>query len=256
MNNNIKMAFEQIHANNTLKEKTKTAIYSRTNGYEKAHRTVAIRFVSAAACVLVLLLTLGGYFSYTIPVAAISLDVNPSVELQINLYDRVIDVKGYNEDGIALANELSVKNMNYADAVNLILENEKIVSCIASDELLEVTVTSNSPKREKRLQSCLSAQTHISPENIYCSDHYEDVEVAHSAGISFGKYRAYLELCKIAPDITVEDIRDLTMREIRKMIEGHLHNTPNSDIQESVQGNGHGNGSCKGNGNGKHTVAK
>ena len=42
---------------------------------------------------------------------------------------------------------------------------------------------------------------------------------AHEAGLSFGKYRAYLELKELDPDITPDDIRDLSMREIQDLID-------------------------------------
>lgn len=42
---------------------------------------------------------------------------------------------------------------------------------------------------------------------------------AHEAGLSFGKYRAYLELKELDPEITPDDIRDLSMREIQDMID-------------------------------------
>lgn len=254
MDNKVKTAFEQIHADHSLKEKTKAAVYRYTDGFGKAHRTGARRFVTATACMLALMLVIGGYFSYTTPVAAVSIDVNPSVELQINIYDRVINVKGYNDDGVTLANELSVENMNYTDAINSILTNEKIASSIiASDGLLEVTITSRSQKRANRLQSCISDQTSIGSENIYCSDNHDDVERAHSAGISFGKYRAYLELHEINPDITIEDIRNLTMREIRDMIEGQLSDAPGAGVQEGGHGNGNGSDNSNGHGHRKQS---
>ncbi len=40
---------------------------------------------------------------------------------------------------------------------------------------------------------------------------------AHSSGLSYGKYRAFLELQSVAPDITPEQVQDMTMREIRDL---------------------------------------
>lgn len=146
------------------------------------------------------------------------MDINPSIELELNIYDKIVSVKGYGDDGIALAEELSVKNMSYSDAINCILENRKVIDCMKQDSLLEVTVTSSSRKRAERLRNGICTQTSIKKEHIYCSDNREGIEAAHSAGISFGKYRAFLELRESNPDVSIDDIRDLTMREIRNMM--------------------------------------
>ena len=41
---------------------------------------------------------------------------------------------------------------------------------------------------------------------------------AHKEGLSYGKYRAFLELQKLEPGITPEEIRGMSMREIRERI--------------------------------------
>lgn len=246
LDHNIQAAFEQIHADDELKQKTKTFVYRRTNHFGRARAIKARRLVAIAACVLVLVFTMGGYFSYAYPVAAVSIDVNPSVELQINLYHKVIDIKGYNADGIALANQLSVKNLDYTDAIHDILTNEAMASCLASDELLEITVTSKWQNMESEMQRCISQQTGVGSEHIYCLKNEDEIEAAHAANLSFGKYRVYLELYEINPDITTDDIRNLTMREIRDMIEAQRSDSADSDEKnyggESGLGNGQGNG--------------
>ena len=251
MDNKVKAAFEQIHADDSLKDNTRTAIYHHMESFGKTRQRSVRRFATAAACILTLVLAAGGYFSYTIPAAAIGIDVNPSVELQVNIYGKVIDVKGYNADGVALADELSVNHSNYADAVNSILDNEPIKSCIASDELLEITVTSGWEKNAEKMRECISDETGIDIENIYCMVDQAEVEEAHLAGISFGKYRAYLELHEMNPEITVDDIRDLTMREIRDMIEEQSGANSSSADYGKGQGNGKGSGRENGQGNGQ-----
>lgn len=60
--------------------------------------------------------------------------------------------------------------------------------------------------------------------NSYCYyAHSEEVKEAHSFGLSYGKYRAYLELKEIAPEILPEDVQEMTMKEIREW-EAELRN--------------------------------
>lgn len=251
MENKIKSAFDSIHADDALKSKTEDYIYTKTNGYSGRKNTARRRIVAAVVCAVILLFGIGGYSSYAVPVSAISMDINPSVEFGVNIYGRVVDVKGYNGDGVKLAQELDVKGLSYDDAVNTALDNSYVVSCLEEDNLLEVTVSSAFENKTKEMEDCIASQTDIPSENIYCLGSNEDAKTAHSQGISLGKYRAYLELAQINPDITVDDVKNLTMREIRDMINAESgENTDNSE-DAGAQGNGQGSGQNNSQNNGQ-----
>lgn len=61
---------------------------------------------------------------------------------------------------------------------------------------------------------------------------------AHEAGLSYGKYMAYLELKELDPDIAPEDVQGMTMREIRDRIGQLSGNAELSDIDGSGQESG------------------
>ena len=117
MDHKVREAFEQIHADADLKQKTKDALAKRLSN-KRRMPVGRVPLTAAFACMAALVLATGIYFSYTTPVAAVSIDVNPSIELQVNLFDRVISVQGYNEEGTKLAESLSVENMNYTEAID------------------------------------------------------------------------------------------------------------------------------------------
>ena len=76
MRSKIQAAFDQIRAEDALKERTKAFVHAKTQGRRQDHvrrRVLAL----AMACLPVLLLGGGGYMSYAMPVAAIGVDVNP-----------------------------------------------------------------------------------------------------------------------------------------------------------------------------------
>ncbi len=204
-----------------------------------------------SAATVVFMIVIFGYFSFTVPAAAISIDINPSMELKINMYDKVIDVSSYNSEGEDLAETLNLKNLNYSDAVNTVLNNDFVLSCIESDELVEITVTGRFENMVENMRKSISEQSGIPEENIYCLSNSEMIKSAHEAGISFGKYRAYLELYELDPDVTIEDISDLTMRQIREMINmkasGDLNFNGQTENGSSQNGNGYGNGNGNGN---------
>lgn len=243
MEDKIKSAFDQIHAENELKDKTKDYLAKKLY-HKKETNTARFRKVPAlVACSFILLVGIFGYFSYSTPVAAISLDINPSVELEVNMYDRIINTTGYNDDGVLLADSLDIKNMNYEKAVDAVIESDYVTESLEKGNTLEVTVACSSEKRSSEIKDCLENKNNISSNCIYDCSNREDVETAHSLGLSFGKYHAYLELQAVDPDITPEDVKDLTMKEIRDMI------SDCSDTSQEGQQNGNGNQNGKGNGN-------
>ena len=70
MRSKIQAAFDQIRAEDALKERTKAFVHAKTQGRRQDHvrrRVLAL----AMACLTVLLLGGGGYLSYAMPVAAI-----------------------------------------------------------------------------------------------------------------------------------------------------------------------------------------
>ncbi len=250
MENKFKSAFGQVHAEDSLKSETKAFIYKKTNGYSIKKRVNFQRAVMSVTCLFIAVVGILGYFSYNIPVTAISIDINPSIELEINRYDKVIDIKGYNDDGIRLAEELDVRNMDYADAVNAVMENQTVVSCLNDNNVLEITISGSSEKVKEKMQSCILDKTSVASKNIHCYGNKDDIESAHSAGLSVGKYHAYLELKEENPDIKPEDVSGLTMREIRDMIKDESSDNADNCF-EVGQHHGNGNGQCgKGKGNG------
>lgn len=233
MTDRIRNAFDSVHAEEALKERTRRFLENQAKSRRSSHALYG-RLAAAMACVLVMVGV--GSWVYVTPVSAISLDINPSIELGINRFDRVVSVETYGDDGILPVEELAVKNMNYADAIDEILSNETIAQLLEKNEQMEVTVVSESEAQRSRMLTGVENCT-ADAENISChAGSAHEAEEAHHVGMSVGKYRAYQELLALDPDISVEEVQNLSMRELRELI---------SDL-----GGGTGNGNGAGNGNG------
>ena len=133
MNNKIKEAFDQVHASEDLKQHTLDSIYQKTNGFQPRKTFYMRKYAVAMACCLLLFLGASGCYSYFTPVSAISIDINPSVELNINRFDRVINMKGYNKDGEKLADTINVRFLKYSDAIEKILSSDALSAFLAMD---------------------------------------------------------------------------------------------------------------------------
>lgn len=247
MNERIREAFDEIHAEEELKRNTKAFLEKKRNE-KRPEKKVSYQWIPAMICCLLLLTGVGGYRLYFTEASVISVDVNPSLELNLNFFDRVISVKGYNEDGENLAEEADVKFLDYKEALEEILYTECVKECMDNEELLLITVAG---KDEGKNEEILKNIEEFLPEqkNMKCAGAgREEVENAHKAGLSLGKYRAFLEVKVQNPDITPEDVKGLTMRQIRELAEeyqgektedsGKSNRNPGKNRQETEAGNG------------------
>ena len=99
---------------------------------------------AAAACFL--LISGSSVFAYYTPSSYVSLDVNPSIEFSVNVFDRVIKVTGVNDDGTEIINEINIdnlKNKNIADAVDLIVDEISKEGYLDSNDAGIVIATSS-----------------------------------------------------------------------------------------------------------------
>lgn len=216
MKERIREAFDEIHAEEELKRNTK-AFLEKKRKEKKQEKRTAYRWVPVMVCCLFMLIGFGGYRLYFTEASVISVDINPSLELNLNPFDRVISVKGYNKDGENLAEEADVKFMDYKEALEEILYTDCVSKCLDNDELLFITVAGRNGKKNVEI---LKDIEEFLPENknMRCTGAgREEMENAHKAGLSVGKYRAFLEVKEQNPELTPEDVQGLTMRQIREL---------------------------------------
>jgi len=249
MNEIFKEIFGPIQAGEELKDRTKAFLIQKTQRYTGAGEARRGYRPCAAACACLLLVLLGGRWLYFTPTAGISIDINPSIELGINRFDRVVSVDGFNEDGRELANALDVKYKNYAEAMEEIFHDDGVTALLSGDEVMAITVIGLDGRQSAKILSDVATRT-AEQSNTYCYfAQSEEVAAAHEAGLSCGKYRAFLELRLLDPEITPEAVRGMTMREIRELADGLGADPGNETPSCGDRGNGrHGHGEGHGNG--------
>ena len=207
----------------------------------------------AGACAAAMLLVFGilSFSLYSIADAYVSIDVNPSMELTLNRFGRVIDVRAYNGDGEAIIGELALKGKSYEEATELIFSTLSAAGYLSDDALISVTVHSVSSKREEGLcagmQQLIAASVSSERPQIEVEVFpvtREDWKNARGCNMSPARYLAIQELLGVDEEATLEDYRDSSLRQIRERIQerkGALSN-PNG------QGQGQGGNQEKGQG--------
>lgn len=240
MSRNLHDAFDSVKADDALKESARAYLREKTNGYtlRQARRSGGEfrRLAPALACAAFLVAGSMGYQAYFTPTSAISIDINPSVELEINRFDRVITVQGLNDDGTELAQDLNVRFMAYDDALEQIIASDMIQTCLADDGVLSIVVSGENTAQQEEILLC--AQRCTSGEsNAHCyAGDPQDLEAAQELGLPLGKYHAYEELRELDPDITAEEAASMSMRELRDRIDA----CQGGDSQQGEGGQHHG----------------
>ena len=216
MNERIKSAFDSVKAEDELKEKTLSYIAARAE--KTRHGFRAMRLATLLACLV--LVILAGSWAWFSPSATISVDINPSLELWINRFDKVVQVVGWNDDGRELAAALDIKYMDYDRALEQIMDSEKVSSLLSGDGVMTLAVVGDNESQCGRLLSGLRSCT-AGQGNTYCyTASEEELEAAYNLGLSFGKYKVYQSLIELGSDISPQEVNDMSMRELRDMIDG------------------------------------
>jgi hypothetical protein len=105
----IKSRVEEINYHDYLPVKQKRQFFS-------------LKLVSVfSSFILVGLLTLFAFFNFH-PVASLSIEINPELNLELNRYNRVINVTGENDEALALIDELDIKYKKIDQAVEIIYD--------------------------------------------------------------------------------------------------------------------------------------
>lgn len=216
MSNQIYEAFDAVHAERVLKEKTGRYLMQRsTTRYVRS-----VRYAAAVLALLFILTGAGGYAFYMTPVAAISIDINPSMEWEINRLNRVVSVTCYNEAAENVAAKLHFKHRKYDEAIDELLASTEISVYLSEDSTVNFSVASEDADRSARMQERAEECAGHYCENVSChSGSTQDRQEANEAGVSLGKYQAFLILQESDPAITLEEVSKMHMCEIRRLIE-------------------------------------
>lgn len=225
MTNKIHDAFDSVKADARLKESTKEFLLA--SHAQKSHPLHRQFFPKTAAVVCMLLVFVSGIAGYRFiqtPVSYVSIDVNPSIELTLNRFDRVLSVAAYNEEGEEILKNLSLDWKKYTDAVNLIVNDSNMENYLTEESELIFTIAADPAKTGRLTREAKNISSHTGHR---CQSYHTDtgtVLKAHDNGLSLGKYYAYLQLCEYDNSVTVNDCKGMSTSEIHCLAREHEQN--------------------------------
>ena len=198
---------------------------------EKKKKTWLRPLIAAAAC---LCLLLGGGFglkSYRVNHmvdATVSLDVNPSVELQVNQKERVLNVKALNEDGRIIVGDMDLSGSSLDVAVNALIGSmlqNGYLNELANSIL--ISVDNDDPVRGADLQARLSAEVDrlLQTDSFSASVLSQTVvrsselqQMAEQYGITLGKAQLIQDILSRSTLHTFDELAPLSINELNLLL--------------------------------------
>ena len=245
--------------------------------FRKRVNNIYRKYIAIAAVLLLFVSSGIGFAAYYTPYGYINIDINPSLELKYNRFERVLDVKGINLDGVEIANNLddfkhykikiaiteiisSVEEMGYfvesVENTVLITVNDKkyhkVIIEDLVDEIIEnpifpdIVITDGVAKDHNRYQ-LITNEVEISPGKLNLIDKITE-ESNDSDELDVGKYQFHSG--KSVNEL-VDEVEEVNKNQKIYEIKGKQNNNMNdeSDIQNNENNSDStGNGNTGGNG--------
>ena len=230
MHNRIKDTFDTVRASEHLKRMTKARLRKKTFDYGR--QTVRYRQHRGrlAACALSLALMIFGTGIWFLPATSIGLDINPSLELTVNTLDRVIALKGKNEDGLEVARHLDVTGMRYDEAMQRILISEELEPYLENGSMISISVVgggSDSHAEEMLSKVVCRAYAIAEDENVfYCQTDQATRDAARESGLCIPRYLAWQHLMETNPGVTAQEVSQMPKEEIRALAQLKILENP------------------------------
>lgn len=134
--------------------------------------------LGVAACLVLVLAVIGAFGAYQTPAAYVGISVNPSIELTVNPFGKVIAARGLNEDGETVLAEVALDHLSYEEAIVCLVESPAFSPYLTADAMVDVAIASD----DQRLGSDLAEQTDRVLAKMPCAHRCHRADGAQCAG--------------------------------------------------------------------------
>lgn len=220
------MEGDEIEFTHTVE--TSTAIRSKRQGWK--HWTYI-----AAACLLLLITALPLWnMVFASAYAAVSIDINPSFELEVDEKYEVTDVQALNEDAERMLSDVEWKDRTMVEVTKNILSEARQHGFLKTNhDVLIVPVGLKDPSASQELLQIMKKEipnlTAGSQDELTITMMESTKEIRKQAqdfGVSAGRYALYDSLKRIHKDVSEDKIRSLSISDVSSAI-GGFKNIPN-----------------------------
>ena len=183
------------------------------------------RFVSAiAGAAFALLICFGMIGLYNENFQTVYIDINPSVALKLNRFERVIGVEFLNEDAKALLSSAKLVGRDATDAVQTVISACDSAGYVKNDSEIYISASAKEEqKSEKLLQKLKGSAENMRGEKdeTYSVSTYnakkDEKKDFEKESISPAKYKLIDEIIDEDSRYTIEELKGKTMAELRDL---------------------------------------
>ncbi|MDQ2086727.1 anti-sigma factor domain-containing protein [Herbivorax sp. ANBcel31] len=204
-----------------------------TIGYEvdvpsKTFNFKKFKTIASAAAIFLMVFGLSiVFYNYFTPYSYVSVDINPSMEITLNTFDKVIDVNAINNEGEKLLENTSYKSKNLEDVLDSIfyIASEKGYVSADTENTIMIAVSSKSKKEISEVSENITTLTkemfkskNLNSEIIVENTSVEKREEAKEKGVSQGKLFLMDTLKVFDPEMVSDDFKDIPVKEMVNII--------------------------------------
>ena len=254
MNMYFKSALNQIRAEDELVARTEKRLMAALENKQEPDymknrkRRESMKKLVTAACAAFVVIGAGSgaYAYYQTPVAYVSLDINPSVELGVNAFDTVVTAEGYNEDGECIMEGVDVIGNTVEEAVQNLVDSAAENGYIEEDGSTVISLTSETDDEELAEALTEDSETGaaaaleetgqvaaVEKDNVALARRDE----ARELEITPGKLNLINKLQALDPEATIEEYKDASVKEIMTAIYNCKSHGKSGNIKEVADTN-------------------
>lgn len=182
------------------------------NSTEHSNAFYLKKMASMVAAVLIVAFIGLGAYSWTVPVQYISIDINPSVELVINYYNRIIRMEPLNDDGERLLASVDLQLKKYEKGVNEIIETAKDLGYLANEWDVLISVSSSNSELRQKTQEEIEKKVSQQAEVLTFDSAEHDRSVQE--GLSPGKSKIIGKVMESGTNLTEEELADASVKDL------------------------------------------
>lgn len=190
------------------------------------------RLCAMAASLVIVCAGIGSYF---VPAGYVSVDINPSLMITLNMYNRVIDVTSFNDDARALLHRTDIKGKSAEKSVEMLIEVSEEIGYINDnnkDVILEVVPGISNPDMDGIMHKNIEITNEIADR--------ETLRIAQDIGVSMAKVKAIEEYTeKNGGDMrsNAAKFNDKSVKEIRNIMldNNYLPDKRPSEVQKTQE---------------------
>lgn len=191
------------------------------------------KLVSVTASILIIVGIGIGVYAWENPIQYINIDINPSVELSINCFQRIISINSFNEEGWQLVKSVSIKAQSYESGINKIISSAKDLGYIKGKGDVLISISSEDMRLNERTQATILEKIIESVEVMTFDT--EEYNNSVESGLSPGKSNIIEKVIESGTCLSKNELADVSVNELIKKLNESIRKNESVEGQERVK---------------------